>query len=81
MVIYNRYTLWRTNKKQWKMAIEIVDFPSKNGDFPWQNVSSPEGTGGEIIELNLNARLVMTRLASRSRDERSLASLADLVLR
>ena len=25
------------------MAIEIVDFPSKNGDFPWQNVSSPEG--------------------------------------
>ena len=27
------------------MAIEIVDFPIKNGDFPWQNVSSPEGTG------------------------------------
>ena len=26
------------------MAIEIVDFPIKNGDFPWQNVSSPEGT-------------------------------------
>ena len=25
------------------MAIEIVDFPMKNGDFPWQNVSSPEG--------------------------------------
>ena len=25
------------------MAIEIVDFPLKNGDFPWQNVSSPEG--------------------------------------
>ena len=25
------------------MAIEIVDFPIKNGDFPWQNVSSPEG--------------------------------------
>ena len=24
-----------------KMAIEIVDFPMKNGDFPWQNVSSP----------------------------------------
>ena len=22
----------------------IVDFPIKNGDFPWQNVSSPEGT-------------------------------------
>ena len=26
------------------MAIEIVDFPIENGDFPWQNVSSPEGT-------------------------------------
>ena len=26
------------------MAIEIVDFPIKNGDFPWQNVSSPEGS-------------------------------------
>ena len=25
------------------MAREIVDFPIKNGDFPWQNVSSPEG--------------------------------------
>ena len=25
------------------MAIEIVDFPIQNGDFPWQNVSSPEG--------------------------------------
>ena len=28
------------------MAIEIVDFPIKNGDFPWQNVSSPEGIKG-----------------------------------
>ena len=26
------------------MAIEIVDFPIKHGDFPWQNVSSPEGS-------------------------------------
>ena len=25
------------------MAIEIVDFPIKNGDFPSQTVSSPEG--------------------------------------
>ena len=23
--------------------VEIVDFTKKNGDFPWQNVSSPEG--------------------------------------
>ena len=36
-------TLWWTNSLQWKMAIEIVDFPIKNSDFPWQNVSSPEG--------------------------------------
>ena len=28
---------------QWNMAIDIVDFPMKNGDFSWQNVSSPEG--------------------------------------
>ena len=27
-----------------KMAIEIVDFPIKNGDFPLQTVRSPEGT-------------------------------------
>ena len=26
------------------MAMKIVDFPIKNGDFPWQNVSSPEGS-------------------------------------
>ena len=25
------------------MTIEIVSFPIKNGDFPWQNVSLPEG--------------------------------------
>ena len=37
------------------MAIEIVDFPIKNGDFPWQNVSSPEG--------NLKYPLVMTNIA------------------
>ena len=36
-------TLWWTYKKLLKTAIEIVDFPIKNGDFPWQHVSSPEG--------------------------------------
>ena len=41
------YTLWWTYKKQWNMAIEIVDFPMKNGDCPWQNVSSPEGNPHE----------------------------------
>ena len=28
------FILWWTYKKLWKMAIEIVDFPIKNGDFP-----------------------------------------------
>ena len=36
------------------MAIEIVDFPMKNGDFPWQNVSSPEGTIHDWIGLREN---------------------------
>ena len=31
------------------MAIEIVDFPIKNCDFPWQNVSSPEGIMGYFM--------------------------------
>ena len=25
---------WQTDKKRWEMAIGVVDFPSKNGDFP-----------------------------------------------
>ena len=37
------YTLWWTYKKLLKMAIEIVDFPIKNGDFPLLFVCSPEG--------------------------------------
>ena len=28
------YTLWYTNSLLLKMAIEIVDLPIKNGDFP-----------------------------------------------
>ena len=28
------YPAWWTYKKQWKMAIEIVDLPIKKGDFP-----------------------------------------------
>ena len=43
ILFQNSYTLWWTYKKLLKMAIEIVDFPIKNCDFPWQNVSSPEG--------------------------------------
>ena len=34
MAILNGYPAWWTNKKLWNMAIEIVDFPMKNGDFP-----------------------------------------------
>ena len=36
------------------MAIEIVDFPIKNGDFPWQNVSSPEGNQLGCIWMDLD---------------------------
>ena len=36
-------TLWWTNSLLLKMAIEIVDFPIKNGDFPLLFVCSPEG--------------------------------------
>ena len=36
------------------MAIEIVDFPIKNGDFPWQNVSSPEGNGFTTYKPSYN---------------------------
>ena len=39
------------------MAIEIVDFPIKNGDFPWQNVSSPEGNSTvDIYHEPINLR-------------------------
>ena len=31
------------------MAIEIVDFPMKNSDFPWQNVSLPEGKSWMLV--------------------------------
>ena len=42
-ILWETLTLWWTYKKLLKMAIEIVDVPIKNGDFPWQTVSSPEG--------------------------------------
>ena len=43
------------------MAIEIVEFPIKNGDFPWQNVSSPEGILGveSTIFTHQNGEFVM----------------------
>ena len=37
-------TLWWTNKKQWKMAIEIVDFPINSMVMFHCYVSSPEDT-------------------------------------
>ena len=37
-----RGELW-TNIAIKNGPVEIVDFPMKHGDFPWQNVSSPEG--------------------------------------
>jgi hypothetical protein len=38
-----KYPLVNVNKKLLKMAIEIVDFPMKNGDFPDRYVKLPEG--------------------------------------
>ena len=29
------------------MAIEIVEFPIRNGDFPWETAKLPEGNKGE----------------------------------
>ena len=34
------------------MAIEIVDFPIKNGDFPSFLVCLPEGTLGEYPKID-----------------------------
>ena len=40
----NKDTLWKTYKNLVKIAIEIVDLPRKNGDFPSFFVCLPEGT-------------------------------------
>ena len=40
-------TLWEFNKKLLKMAIEIVDFPIKNGGSFHSYVKLPEGTIGK----------------------------------
>jgi len=40
---------------QWKMAIEIVDFPIKNGDFPWQNVNVHQ----RVLELTLHVWITL----------------------
>ena len=36
------------------MAIEIVDFPIKNGDFLLQNVSSPEDRRKQLLKILWN---------------------------
>ena len=48
-------TLWWTNSLQLKMAIEIVDFPIKNGDFPLLCESSPEGIFQPSFDPTLEA--------------------------
>ena len=45
------------------MAIEIVDFPIKNGDFPWQNVSSPEGIFSLHVHVSFLVEPAETDLA------------------
>ena len=41
--IWGEYTLWLCQNSYWKWPF-IVDLPIKNGDFPQQTVSLPEGT-------------------------------------
>ena len=43
------------------MAIEIVDFPIKNGDFPLQTVSSPEGINynGFVVTSESNCNQII----------------------
>ena len=57
-------TLWWTYKKQLKMAIEIVDFPIKNGDFPLLFVCSPEGISDEM--LNQRVQMATQELSTSS---------------
>jgi hypothetical protein len=40
------------------MAIEIVDFPIKNGDFPWLWDSLPEGIFRQLAILGLLKRWI-----------------------
>ena len=35
------------------MAIEIVDFPMKHGDFPWQNASFYQRVSVEVFSVGL----------------------------
>ena len=42
------------------MAIEIVDFPVKNGDFPVRYVSLPEGTTRSHIASNDEASISLS---------------------
>ena len=57
------------------MAIEIVDFPIKNGDFPWQNVSLPEGNAqnrSKWLQSELpNAFIFFKAIPSTKNDERT----------
>ena len=45
------------------MAIEIVDFTMKNGDFPLQTVSSPEGIVSKHESCEENQRPLQVGVA------------------
>ena len=53
----------------------IVDFPTKNGDLPWQNVSSPEGRKKHLEMILITSQMLTKKcrssagsaMASRSR--------------
>ena len=69
------------------MAIEIVDFPIKNGDFPLQNVSSPEGTSvflkclPEGTSSDRSVAEVNVLVRSPSAEKQRIAASAGLVPR
>ena len=68
-------TLWWTNRLQWKMAIEIVDFPIKSGDFPWQNVSSPEGQRSKSWRISSGPSFFSTRTRQAPRSASAKATI------
>ena len=55
------HTLRQTYKKLLKMAIEIVDLPIKNGDFPLLYVSLPEGFTQKKLDWQLAPSLHLRR--------------------
>ena len=46
-------TVWQTNSLPWKMAIQFVDSPIENGEFPLRYVTLPKFTQGYVQNMRL----------------------------